>query len=325
MKNSANVTNSISNENGIALPDKTYEALVSEFCLSLRVEHHASLHTVRAYQSDTRAYLRWCLKEEYDPFEINHKQVRLYLGELDLARYSRRTINRHLSSLKGFYQWMVIAGYCRTNPVEVLQGAKQNRTLPRVLSAQEIEALFSVYTDEGLASNMPAPERMRNQALMEFLYACGARVSEASGLLLANIDYQQPVVKVFGKGGKERFIPMHTLACEAMRRYQEQARPHFLKDGAPSPYFFLSSNGGALGTNAIRNIFKKALKLAGLDQSLSPHALRHTFATDLLSGGADLRSVQEMLGHSSLSTTQIYTHLSPEHLKKEHHRAHPRG
>ena len=193
-----------------------------------------------------------------------------------------------------------------------------------MLSQKEIEALFSVYSDEGVAQTLPFEERIRNQALIEFLYACGARVSEASGLLVKNIDYKQSLVKVLGKGGKERFIPMHDLANKALYRYQTQARPVFLND-AYSGHFFLSSHGKPLSTNAIRGIFKKALRLAGLDETLSPHALRHTFATDLLSGGADLRSVQEMLGHSSLSTTQMYTHLSPEHLKKEHHLAHPRG
>lgn len=309
---------------GFAVPDKAYEALVRKFCLSLQVEQHASEHTIRAYQSDTRSFLRWCLKEGIDPFVVNHKQIRLYLGELDMARYSRRTINRHLSSLKGFYQWMIIAHYCESNPAAVLQGAKQGRTLPRVLSQKEIEALFSVYSDEGVAQTLPFEERIRNQALIEFLYACGARVSEASGLLVKNIDYKQSLVKVLGKGGKERFIPMHDLANKALYRYQTQARPVFLND-AYSGHFFLSSHGKPLSTNAIRGIFKKTLRLAGLDETLSPHALRHTFATDLLSGGADLRSVQEMLGHSSLSTTQMYTHLSPEHLKKEHHLAHPRG
>ncbi len=309
---------------GNPLPSQEYESLVEEFCLALQVERHASSHTIRAYQSDTRAYLRWCLKEDVDPFVAHHKQIRLYLGELSMARYSRRTINRHLSSLKGFYQWMVIAHYCSINPAAVLQGAKQNRTLPRVLSHKEIEQLFSVYADDGLATNIPFEERVRNQAIIEFLYACGARVSEASGLLLENVDYKQSLVKVFGKGSKERFIPLHAIACEAMHRYQVQAR-HKLLGKNNSAYFFISSRGGVMTTNAIRGVFKKALRLAGLDESLSPHALRHTFATDVLAGGADLRSVQEMLGHSSLSTTQIYTHLTPEHLKKEHHLAHPRG
>ena len=167
-------------------------------------------------------------------------------------------------------------------------------------------------------------DRAQYLALLEFLYACGARVSEASGLLAANVDFGSGQVKVFGKGSKERIVPLHDMAVSSMRAYATWARPLILRDRT-CDYFFVSTRGNRMGTDAIRKMFKDALRQAGLDESLSPHDMRHTFATDLLDGGADLRSVQEMLGHASLSTTQIYTHLSPGRLKQVHARTHPRG
>lgn len=301
-----------------------YQNLLDGFATSLRIERNNSEHTIRAYITDTKTFFRWCARESIDPLQANHKQLRLYLAYLDAAHYARKTMNRHVSSLKEFYQWLVLSGLCQANPASLLQGAKQRRSLPRALSHHEMQALLSVYADSGPASNLPSEVRLRNQALIEFLYACGARVSEASGLLANNVDYAQSLVKVQGKGSKERLIPLHATACAVLRSYYQQARPVLL-NGKTSSYFFVSTRGNAMDTNSIRRVFKQALRLAGLDERLSPHAVRHTFATDLLSGGADLRSVQEMLGHSSLSTTQIYTHLTPEHLKSEHMRAHPRG
>ena len=168
------------------------------------------------------------------------------------------------------------------------------------------------------------PSDMRDQALLEFLYACGARVSEASALLVANVDFEQRQVKVFGKGSKEWIIPLHDMAVSSLRAYALYARPKLL-GFSEEPLFFVSDRGGRYSTDAIRRMFKRTLAQAGVDPTFSPHDMRHTFATDLLNGGADLRSVQEMLGHASLSTTQIYTHVSAARLKEVHHQAHPRG
>ncbi len=165
---------------------------------------------------------------------------------------------------------------------------------------------------------------MRDAALLEFLFSCGARVSEASGLLLSWVNFPEREVKVFGKRAKERIVPLSRRGAEAMARYLEKARPELLGD-RQSDYFFVSNRGNQMKPDGIRKMFKRALAAAGLDESLSPHALRHSFATDLLEGGADLRSVQDMLGHASLTTTQIYTHVTPERLKEIHGLAHPRA
>lgn len=308
---------------GAAFCQATFSELIEGFCRYLDVQCNASAHTVRAYRTDLRSFARWCERENVDPLTAGHRQIRRYLAYLDQARYARRTVNRHLSSVKGLYRWLVDQGMVASSPADVLQGPKQGRPLPRVMRASDMERLLAV----SVADKDPAdvtPADVRNQALLELLYACGLRVSEASGLLVDRVDLEQGLVRVMGKGSKERVIPMHEAACRALRRYLEEARPELL-GGKTCPYVFVSSRGLRMDAGAIRRVFKAALREAGLDESLSPHAVRHTFATDLLAGGADLRSVQEMLGHASLSTTQIYTHLTPERLREAHHQAHPRG
>ena len=292
------------------------------FCRALSVELNASSETVRAYRTDVSDYLHWCGREGIDPLRAGHRDVRRYLAYLDQARYARRTINRHLSSVKSFYRWLVVSGEIDSSPAEVLQGPKQGRPLPRVIKRADMDKLLFA-TFAGKAPKDITPIDIRDQALLELLYAAGLRVSEASGLLLDQVHLGDSLLRVMGKGSKERIVPLHETACRALGRYLDEARPLLLK--GESPYVFLSSRGNVLSANAVRGVFKRALKKAGLDQSLTPHAMRHSFATDLLAGGADLRSVQEMLGHASLSTTQIYTHMTPERLQEAHRLAHPRG
>lgn len=299
---------------------------VEAFCEALRVERNASLHTIRAYRIDLTDYVRWASRENIDPLRANHRQLRSYLGELDCAQYSRTTINRRLSALRSFFRWLNVVGVIDADPASVLQGPKQSRTLPHVIRPTEMARLLSVYGKRDAAGDIreQSPTDMRNQALLEFFYACGARVSEASGLLMRHVDFANCQVKVFGKGSKERIIPLHDLAVSSLRSYANNARPLLLGERT-SDYFFVSTRGNRMGTDAMRKMFKESVRLAGLDETLSPHDMRHTFATDLLEGGADLRSVQEMLGHVSLSTTQIYTHVAPGRLKQVHAQAHPRG
>ena len=270
--------------------------------------------------------MRWCARTGVNPRTATHRQLRSYLGELDAARYARTTINRHLSALRGFYGWMCISGYVDSDPSSVLMGPKQGRHLPHVLQQTEMKRLLCVHgpVDEFGNERVQTDADMRDQAVLEFLYACGARISEASGLKLGDVDFSAKLVKVFGKGKKERIIPLHDMCIKAMRKYVTHARPQLLA-GHQTDRFFVSNRGNPMSADAMRKMFKATVRAAGLDDRLSPHDMRHTFATDLLDGEADLRSVQEMLGHSSLSTTQIYTHLSPARLKDVHAQAHPRA
>lgn len=301
-------------------------AELNSFCDALRVERNASEHTIRAYRVDVSDYLRWASRNDLNPLLASHRQLRRYLGELDRAGYSRTTVNRRLSALRGFFRWLNVMEIVEGDPVGVLQGPKQAQSLPSVIRPADMAKLLSVHSSQGVDSNDPAwnSSDLRDQAILEFLYACGARVSEASSLLVSDVDFTQGQVKVFGKGSKERIIPLHDMALASMRTYALQARPELLGDN-DCAWFFVSNRGNRMSADAIRKMFKKTLRAAGLDESLSPHDMRHTFATDLVSGGADLRSVQEMLGHASLSTTQIYTHVSSDRLRAIHRQAHPRA
>ena len=300
--------------------------LLDSFVDTLRVERNASEHTIRSYKTDLEAYLRWCERRSVSPLAITHRQLRNYLGEMDAAQYARTTINRRLSSLRGFYAWLTLTGVVDADPTSALNGPKQSRHLPHVLQTEQMTRLLAVHgpVDAMGASRNQSITDLRDQAILEFLYACGARISEASGLKLGDVDFSSRLVKVLGKGDKERIIPLHALCIRTMREYLDVARPTLLSD-KQSDSFFVSTRGNPMSSDAMRKMFKATVRAAGLDERLSPHDMRHTFATDLLDGEADLRSVQEMLGHSSLSTTQIYTHLSPARLKDVHEQAHPRA
>lgn len=307
--------------------DPSVVALIDEYCRAMVNEQNASPHTVRNYQVDLYAYGRWAYKENIDALHPTHRQLRRYLADLDGARYTRTTINRHISSLRGFFHYQVIAGHASSNPADVLMTLKKEASLPHRIPNKDMVAILSVYApldEKGIVRNR-TPEEMRNQAVLEFLYACGARVSEAADLRLPSVDFEQGQVRVIGKGNKERIIPLHELALTSMKAYKDSARSQLVNPNSPNDYFFLSNRGNRFSPDAIRTMFKKTLTLAGVESDYSPHDMRHTFASDVLEGGADLRSVQEMLGHSSLSTTQIYTHLSVARLRSVHKNAHPRS
>ena len=302
---------------------EAFACLVEDFLWSMQVERGASPHTIRNYRIDLMDFGRWATRRGFDPLTINHKQARLYLGELDRAQYSRRTLNRRLSSLKSFFSWAVVAGIAPRDPVSVLQGPKNPASLPRKIPVSDMAKILGVY------KSGTDPVSLRNQAILELLYASGLRISEASGLSLDQVKLSQGLVSVVGKGDKQRQVPVHNLAIRAMTAYLWHGRPALIaqagKDACACERFFLSNKAAPMSADSMRIMFKRTLQLAGVDPGYTPHDMRHTFATDLVEGGADLRSVQEMLGHSSLSTTQIYTHVSVAHLKDEHHRSHPRG
>ncbi len=301
--------------------------LLAGFLESLRVERGYSENTVRNYRHDLDAFFHWANRTHIDDLHPSHAQLRRYLAELSQSGYAKTTINRHLSSLRGYFRWLVTIGKVSFNPSHAIAGLKQPRRLPRRISAADMTAILSVWPSLDAKDGIHSAEYIRNQAILEFLYACGARISEASGLNLGDIDFAQSSVKMVGKGDKQRIVPLHSVAVKSLSVYLSEGRSLLLEqsDGVDCGAFFLSPHGVRMGISAIRSMFKQTLMMAGVDQTYSPHDMRHTFASDVLEGGADLRSVQEMLGHASLSTTQIYTHLSVERLKNVHAQAHPRG
>ena len=300
------------------------EALVHEWVDYLRVEKGASAHTVSNYRRDALRYVRDLADRgvaslaEVSVRDIEDYTMRLASGEVTGHPAAASSVARASAAIRGLHKYALTEGLVGVDPSAQLRAPRAGRHLPKALTVEEVGRLLDVaHADD-------SPIGLRDCALLELLYATGARVSEASGLLAANVDFERGQVKVFGKGARERIVPLHDLALASMRTYQLLGRPKLLKE-RECPFFFVSTRGNGMTTDAIRKMFKESLRAAGLDETLSPHDMRHTFATDLLEGGADLRSVQEMLGHASLSTTQVYTHLSPGRLKQVHRRAHPRG
>ena len=295
------------------------QSLIDSFLTMLRVERNLSPHTIRAYGVDLDDLDRWLQREQLSLTGFDHRAARRYLAEMDRSRYNRTTINRRLSAIKTFFSWLVEIGELKTDPLTVVSGPKQPRHLPSTIVSEDIERLLK-------ANDLSTPVGLRNQAIIELFYASGARISEMAALRIDSIDFPQMLLTVFGKGSKQRIIPLHRLALRRLHEYLSLARPELARHtDRPTDSLFLSTRGQAMSADAIRKMFKLSLRQAGIDESFSPHDLRHSFATDLLENGADLRSVQELLGHENLSTTQIYTHLSIAHLKRAHDQAHPRS
>ena len=302
-----------------------FQEKVDAFCHALHVERNMSTNTIRTYRTGLGEYGSWAARSDIDPFHPTHRELRLFLASL--SDKARTSVNNRLSALRTFFSWLEATQAIEANPTAAMQGPKVHRALPSRISASEMDALLAVHGPvdaDGNPRHRSAAD-LRDQAVLEFLYATGARVSEASGLQLDDLDFASAQVRIMGKGRKERIVPLHDKASTALRVYLREGRPRLIREAKPTKSVFISARGNPMSADAIRTMFKKTLSAAGIDGGYSPHDMRHTFASDLLEGGADLRSVQEMLGHASLSTTQVYTHVSGEYLRQVHHRAHPRG
>lgn len=289
----------------------------SSYLTHLRRSGTVSQNTLRAYSEDLLGLSGWLESRDLSVADLDHARLRAYLGDLVRAGYSERTINRRLSSTRGFLLWLAREGVAVGAGVGAISGRKLSSRLPRTMS--DADAARLIDSCDG------TPKGLRDRALLELLYATGARISEASALDVGDVDLSLGQARLFGKGSKERIVPLYASAARAVGDYLESGRPHLLRPGGEKDALFLSSRGNRMSAAALRNAFETHVTAAGLDPALTPHAMRHTFATELLSGGADLRSVQELLGHESLSTTQIYTHLSVEGLKAAARSAHPRS
>jgi integrase/recombinase XerC len=297
---------------------------VSAFATYLADERRFSERTVTAYVSDLERFMAfWEAEFGEGPAaktplsRIDTLAVRSHMASLHRASLGNRSIARHLSTLRSFFRWACREGHLDRNPAKGLPAPKTPRTLPRALTLADTETLLE--TDD----EAPFPERER--ALFELLYATGLRVSEASGLDLDDVDLSARMLRARGKGRKERIVPFGEEAEAAIREYlpaRAERRGARRDDGDP---LFVNSRGGRLTTRSMARVLKRRLRAAGLPDEISPHALRHTFATHLLQAGADLRAIQELLGHSSLSTTQKYTHLDAAKLRDVYRRAHPRA
>ncbi len=276
----------------------------------------ASPATLRAYTADLDQLDRWLAAAGVEAAEADARTLRRYAAYLGTCRYAPATAARKLSAVRGAYAWMHDRGAIERSPAALVPGPRRARTLPATLSADEMARLLD-------APAGTTPRDLRDRALLELLYGCGLRAAEACDLALADVRLETGSLRVTGKGGKQRVVPLGGAAEAALERYLARGRPQMAAAGTAGR-LFVSVRGRPLHPSDVRRALLRALDRAGVAQR-SPHALRHTFATHLLEGGADLRSIQHLLGHASVGTTQVYTHVSVRHLRTAHARAHPRA
>jgi integrase/recombinase XerD len=295
--------------------------LVEDFLGYLSVERGASPHTIAAYRRDLRGYVDMLLdRGVLGPDEVTRDDLTAYVAQLRQAGYAPSTVERHVASVKSFHKFLVRDGVTKNHPTASLPLPRVPERLPDVISVADVDRLMS-------QSFPPGPPGMRDRAILEILYGCGLRVSELTALDLRDIDLEQGFLRVFGKGSKERVAPIAGVASDALQDYLVHGRP-FLRTKSGTrrqdpDSVFLSVRGRRLTRAAVHGLVHAYGGRVGLD--LHPHTLRHSFATHMLEGGADLRSLQEMLGHADISTTQVYTHVDRSHLREEYLTTHPRA
>jgi len=287
---------------------------VADFQQSL-VAADRSPATVRAYVGDIGQFLKWCEENAIEgPDQVTKRHLRAYLVSMTERGDERTSLSRRRASLKTYFAWLVERAVLASDPTHRLSAPKPASTLPKLVVRAQLDSLL----DADWGSDAVA---LRDRAVCEVLYGAGLRVSELCGLTTNSIDFRKGLVRVLGKGRKERIVPLHDTALEAVKNWMTHGRSEMMGEQSPVDRLFFNRRGNALGDRDVRRI----LDARSAQGHVHPHALRHTYATHLLEGGADLRIVQELLGHESLTTTQIYTHVSKSRLQKVHHQTHPRG
>lgn len=288
------------------------QCYVDNFIESLKSERNFSEHTIVNYRLDLMQFLSFIEKNKLPLFSIDRSSARSALYQLESQKYSRRSLARKISAIRSFFRWLMREGKTKANPFDLISTPKLQKKLPNFLYQEEIEKLLSVQDLKKLLGK-------RDHAILELLYSSGIRVSEAIKLNLSDIDFDSGEIRVFGKGRKERIVLIGKFAISAIKDYLME------KGKGQNRAIFLNKRGERLTERSVERMIKIYAKKAGIEKPITPHTLRHTFATHLLSNGADLRTVQELLGHSSLSTTQVYTHVTKEKLKSVYDLAHPRA
>jgi len=297
-------------------------AAIDRFLKYLAVERNASAYTVKSYREDLTALADYLAEEAGGlppaPGNITVLDLRGYVAALHEAGYAKTTIARHLASMRGFFRFGQREGWVKTNPAKPLRNPRKGRSLPHFLSAEDLGKLFD-------APSPAEPMGLRDRAILETMYSAGLRVGEVVGLDDADLDFAAGVLRVRGKGRRERLSPVGSYAIRAIRRWLGVRKLHAREPAGPAAPVFVNKFGRRLTTRSVARMLEKYLRQTGLDDRTSPHSLRHSFATHLLDRGADIRGVQELLGHKSLVTTQIYTHLSAPALRQAYEKAHPRA
>jgi len=289
--------------------------LIDQFIDYYWLSTGASKNTLAAYRSDLKIFNKWLAGKSF--ISVNSKHIQDYFSDRQKNNISSSSQARILTCLHSFYQYLLAYQLIKKDPTEQLSQPKLEKKLPVFLNIQEVEKLLEAPSSSSLFGQ-------RDRAMLELLYSCGLRVSELINLSYHNINLKEEFIRIHGKGNKERVLPMGEMAIDYLMKYETNARPILLKNGQNDSYF-LSNRGSAMSRQNFFYIIKAYANQVGIEKPLSPHSLRHAFATHLVQKGADLRSVQLMLGHSDISSTQLYTHIQNAQLKAQHAKHHPRG
>tara|TARA_B100001250_G_scaffold376562_1_gene364933 strand:- start:15952 stop:16845 length:894 start_codon:yes stop_codon:yes gene_type:complete len=295
-----------------------WEKSIKNFKSYLKIERSLSENSIQAYIRDIKKLATYGIQIELKPLQISREAITNFLKTLNEDKISARSQARILSGIKAFYKYLIIEDYIKFNPTELIESPKIGFKLPDTLSLMEIDQLIN-------AIDLSSKQGERNRAIIETLYSCGLRVSELITLQLSNINFKEGYLKVIGKGNKERLAPIGSRALKYLKIYINEVRIHQKIKTGHEDFIFLNNRGAKITRVMIFLIVQKLKEIIGLKKKISPHTFRHSFATHLIEGGADLRAVQEMLGHESITTTEIYTHLDKDYLRSNIIQFHPRG
>ena len=300
----------------------TFDTYMQEFLNWLRNEKTCSEHTITAYRRDLEQFGTFLEEEHMELDHVTYRELRYYMASIQRNQELKKsTLSRKTAALKSFFKFLHRDGLISHNPADLLSAPKKEKHLPSVIT--EIDMI--AFLDDHLAGE--TPDKLRDKAIFELLYSSGLRVSELTDLNITDISKQKGILRIFGKGSKERIVPVGEQAQNALDRYLESGRPLLSRNSKSSDEqaLFLNQQGGRLTTRGVQYILEQYIKKGALKYKVSPHAFRHTFATHLLDNGADLRVIQELLGHESLSTTQVYTEVSRSHLQQIYLKSHSRA
>ncbi|MFM8596474.1 MAG: site-specific tyrosine recombinase XerD [Flavobacteriales bacterium] len=295
-----------------------WERYIKDFVSYLKIEKGLAFNSILAYQRDVTLLSHYFETEKVRPEQITYEQLKTFVANLYDLGLSASSQARIISGIKQFYSFLLLEQYCQTDPSALLEQPRLGKKLPEVLEMEEIDALLN-------AIDLSKPEGARNHAMIETLYSCGLRVSELVGLRFADLYFDEGFIRVIGKGNKERLVPVSAQVEHEIKAYQQEDRTQLNIQPGQEQFVFLNRRGAQLTRVMVFTIIKQLAAQIGLKKNISPHTFRHSFATHLIEGGANLRAVQEMLGHESITTTEIYTHLDQRFLRKAILNFHPRN
>ena len=284
----------------------------------LRIERSLSENTIESYIRDIKKLYDFAKKNKIQQLNITRNDIKEFIKSINKAGISTRSQSRIISGLKSYYKYLILEGYIKKDPTELIESPKIGLKLPDTLNVQEIEKIINSVSHQH-------PQGLRNQTIIEVLYSCGLRVSELTNLKISNINFKENFIRIIGKGNKERLAPIGNTAIKLIKQYIKEYRNNQNIKKGSEDILFLNRRGSQLTRVMIFTIVKKIARSAGIKKNISPHTFRHSFATHLLEGGADLRIIQEILGHENITTTEIYTHLDKEFIKEAILQFHPRS